>query len=54
MISLVVDIVVDIRHCIQGQQDEGHEVEGIEAEVPHASRAALSLQNEFIFKTFKN
>ena len=41
--TLVIDVVVDIRHCIHCQQDKGHEVEGIEAEVSHTSRAALSL-----------
>ena len=40
---LVVDVIVDISHCIERQEDEGHEVERIEAEVANPSRAALSL-----------
>ena len=40
---LVVDVIVDISHCIERQKDEGHEVERIEAEVADTSRAALPL-----------
>ena len=40
---LVIDVIVDISDCIEGQEDEGHEVERIEPEVADTSRAALSL-----------
>ena len=40
---LVVDVIVDIRHCIKRKEDKGHEVERIEAKVADTSRAALSL-----------
>ena len=40
---LVVDVIVDISHCIERQEDKGHEVERIEAKVANTSWAALSL-----------
>ena len=36
VVVVVVDVVVDVGHGVQGQQDEGHEVEGVEAEVANS------------------
>ena len=33
VVVVIVDVVVDVGHGVQGQQDKGHEVEGVEAKV---------------------
>jgi len=53
VVVVVVDVVVDVGHGIQGQQDKGHEVEGVEAKVantPWTSLPRLTLEELFLTK----
>ena len=38
VVVVVVDVVVGVGDGVEGEEDEGHEVEGVEAQVAHPSR----------------
>ena len=40
IVVIIVQIIVDVRHQVEDEQHEGHEVEGVEAIVPLPTRTS--------------
>ena len=55
VVVVVVDVVVDVGHGIQGQQHKSHEVEGIEAKVANsASQIGIQIMLMMMMMTYND
>ncbi len=44
IVVVIVQVVVDVGHDIEGEEDEGHEVETVEAVISVSTRTGITLR----------